>query len=89
MTITMKNVDFQLLEVLKDLVKIKKDVELIEDDSEEKTKLNEKYSVRLKKFRNKYADLLENPNNTNEIDNVFENLRVYNEPLRTTAENIW
>lgn len=90
MTVTMKNVDFQLLEVLKDLVKIKKGVELIEnDDSEKTTESDEKYSVRLEKFRNKYADLLENPENANEIDNVFENLRDSNEPLRATAENIW
>lgn len=79
----MKNVDFQLLEVLKNLVKTKKDVELIEnDDSEKLKKSDEKYSVRLEKFRNKYADLLENPDDAKEIDNVFENLRDYNEPLK-------
>lgn len=90
MTITMKNVDFQLLEVLKNLVKTKKDVELIEnDDSEKLKKSDEKYSARLEKFRNKYADLLENPDDAKEIDNVFENLRDYNEPLHATAENIW
>lgn len=90
MTITMTNVDFQLLEVLKNLVKTKKNVELIEnDDSEKLAKSDEKYSARLERFRNKYADLLENPENANEINNVFENLRDSDEPLRATAENIW
>lgn len=90
MTITMTNVDFQLLEVLKNLVKTKKNVELIEnDDSEKLTKSDEKYSARLEKFRNKYADLLENPDNEKEINDAFENLRDYSEPLKATAENIW
>lgn len=79
----MTNVDFQLLEVLKNLVKTKKNVELIEnDDSEKLAKSDEKYSARLERFRNKYADLLENPDDAKEIDNVFENLRDYNEPLK-------
>lgn len=90
MTVTMTNVDFQFLEVLKNLVKTKKNVELIEnDDSEKSANTSEKYSARLEKFRNKYADLLKNPDNAKEINNAFENLRDYNEPLRATAENIW
>lgn len=90
MTVTMTNVDFQFLEVLKNLVKTKKNVELIEnDDSEKSANASEKYSARLEKFRNKYADLLKNPDNAKEIDSAFENLRDYNEPLRATAENIW
>lgn len=90
MTITMKNVDFQLLEVLKDLVKMKKGVEIVESSEPKKAAADgEKYSSRLENFRAKYADLLKNPENAEEIDNAFENLRDYNEPLRKTADDVW
>lgn len=71
---------------------MKKGVEIVENSEPKKASAatgNEKYSSRLENFRAKYADLLKNPENAEEIDNAFENLRDYNEPLRKTADDVW
>lgn len=94
-TVTLQNVDSQLFEVIKSLVNLRTNIKIFQsekddvDISENTKKEEETFYSSVEKLKAKYSDLFENPDEDDELNHVFDNVRDYSEKLRGTEEEIW